>query len=80
MLGNNPFRWFLFVVMALVVLKLGYNLSHRLVSGRPRPAVGARPPSAADDRSKEADEHALATPADSATAGAAPAKPTPGVR
>ena len=54
MLGNNPFRWFLFVVLALVVLKLGYNLGHRLVSGRARPAVEARPPAADDDRDDDA--------------------------
>ena len=80
MLGNNPFRWFLFVVMAMVLLKLGYNLSHRLVSGRPRPTAGVRPPTAADDRHEEAEAKAPVAPADSAMAGAAPTKRTPGVR
>ena len=81
MLGNNPFRWFLFVVTALVALKLGYNLSHRLVSGRPRPAVGVRPPTAAeDDRNEKAETKAPIAPVDSAMVGAEAAKHTPRVR
>lgn len=41
MLGKNPFRWFLLIVVSIVVFRLCYNLGNRLINGRPKPMVEA---------------------------------------
>ena len=40
--SKNRFRWLLYFLVAIVLLKLGYNLGYRLVNGRNKPGEEAR--------------------------------------
>ena len=44
MLGKNPFRTFLYLVVAIVLVKLCYNLGYRLVNRKLEPAAEAARP------------------------------------
>ncbi|MDO7848273.1 hypothetical protein Q5H92_18040 [Hymenobacter sp. M29] len=61
MFGKNIFRTFLYFVVAIVLLKLCYNLGYGLVNRRMAPATGAVP--------------AKTAPADSAAAAPTTAAP-----
>ena len=76
MLGKNPFRWFLFVVVFIVVAKLCYNLGYRAVTKKFNPGVETTPPNTKANRQAEGLRGVTIDPADSAEAAqmAAPAK------
>ena len=76
MLGKNPFRWFLFVVVFIVVAKLFYNLGYRAVTQKFGPRVETRRPATRANRQAEGLRGVTIDPADSAEAAqmSAPAK------
>ena len=75
MLGKNPFRWLLFLVLFIVVAKLFYNLGYRAVT---RKFGGTEMPRTTPRANREAGglRGVTVDPADSAEAAqmAAPAK------
>ncbi len=70
MLGKNPFRWFLFIVVAIVVAKLCYNLGSRLINGRQKPQTEAQGPNSGAYRRAQGLRGVTVDPADSAAAAA----------
>lgn len=76
MLGKNPFRWFLFLVVFIVVAKLCYNLGYRAVSKKLNPGMETAPPPTRANRQAEGLRGVTIDPADSLEAAqmAAPAQ------
>ena len=76
MLGKNPFRWFLFVMVAIVLLKLCYNLGYRFASQKLNPGTETSQPTPKANRQAEGLRGVTIDPADSAEAAqmAAPAR------
>ena len=70
MLGKNPFRWFLYFILTIAVLKLCYNLGYRMVSGRSRAASEARAGKARPNQGAQGLRGIILDPADSAAAAA----------
>ena len=68
MLRKNPFRWFLFLVVAIVVAKLFYNLGYRAVNRRLGPATETPRRTPAANRQAEGLRGVTIDPADSAEA------------
>ncbi len=68
MLGKNPFRTFLYLVVSLVLAKLCYNLGNRLVSRMSGTAAEAPRPKTRAGREAEGLRGLTIDPADSAEA------------
>jgi len=75
MLGKNPFRTFLYIVVSMVLVKLCYNLGYRLATRKLGAASEASRPKTRANREAEGLRGLTIDPADSAEA-ARPATPT----
>ena len=75
MLGKNPFRIFLYIVVSMVLVKLCYNLGYRLATRKLGAAAEASRPKTRANREAEGLRGLTIDPADSAEA-ARPATPT----
>ncbi|MBF9236469.1 hypothetical protein I2I05_03580 [Hymenobacter sp. BT683] len=65
MLGKNPFRWFLFLVVAIVVARLLYNLGYRAVTERLNPTTEMPAPTPKASREGQGLRGIILDPADS---------------
>ena len=76
MLGKNPFRTFLYIVVSIVLVKLCYNLGYRIANKKFKSAAEAPQPKTRANREAEGLRGLTIDPADSAEAAqaAAPAK------
>ncbi len=76
MLGKNPFRWLLFIVLFIVIAKLFYNLGYRAVTQKFGPKVETPRSTTRANREAEGLRGVTIDPADSAEAAqmTAPAK------
>ena len=68
MLGKNPFRTFLYVVVAIVLAKLCYNLGYRVVNRKFESAAEAARPKTRTNREAAGLRGLTIDPADSAEA------------
>jgi hypothetical protein len=68
MLGKNPFRTFLYIVVSIVVVKLCYNLGYRVVNKKLSSASEASRPKTRGRREAEGLRGLTIDPADSAEA------------
>ena len=68
MLGKNPFRTFLYVVVSIVLVKLCYNLGYRIVNRKLESASEASRPKTRANREAEGLRGLTIDPADSAEA------------
>ena len=68
MLGKNPFRTFLYIVVSIVLVKLCYNLGYRLVSKKLDSAAEVPRPTTRANREAEGLRGLTIDPADSAEA------------
>ena len=68
MLGKNPFRWFLFIVVFIVIAKLCYNLGYRAVTQKFGTKVETPQPNVRANRQAEGLRGVNIDPADSAEA------------
>ena len=67
---KNRFRWFLYLVVTIVLLKLCYNLGNRLINGRTPPATTLPPGNTDAYRQAQGLRGVEIDPADSAEAAA----------
>ncbi|OGX82653.1 hypothetical protein BEN47_04585 [Hymenobacter lapidarius] len=68
MLGKNPFRWFLFLVVAIVLAKLLYNLGYSYASRKMNSTTEAAPPPTQVNRQAQGLRGVTIDPADSVEA------------
>ena len=68
MLGKNPFRTFLYIVVSIVLVKLCYNLGYRIVNKKFEAAPEAARPKTRASREAEGLRGLTIDPADSAEA------------
>ena len=76
MLGKNPFRTFLYIVVSIVLVKLCYNLGYRIANKKFKSAAEVQQPKTRANREAEGLRGLTIDPADSAEAAQAgtPAK------
>lgn len=72
MLGKNPFRTFLYIVVSMVLVKLCYNLGYRVVNRRLESASESARPKTRARREAEGLRGLTVDPADSAEAAQTP--------
>ena len=68
MLGKNPFRWFLFLVVGIVLAKLLYNLGYSYASRKMNPTTETAPPRTQANRQAQGLRGVTIDPADSVEA------------